>query len=156
RPRLDAALEQPVHEPVVEVEAARLRRPVPVRLHARPRDREPVRVDAEPCEQVEIFAPAVVVVARHIAAVAFDDAAVLPERAPDGRRGAVDGRGALDLVRGGGDTPHELRGEAPGTRSTVHPLTAPSMMPAISCRPATKNSTSSGTVAIAVPARTSE
>ena len=156
RPRLDAAFQQPVDEAVVERDAARVERAAAGGLHPWPGDREAVGVDAQPLQQVEVLARAVVVVARDVAAVSLDDAAVAAERVPDRRRPAVEVRRALDLVRGGRHAPDEVRGEHPRMRRIPHPLTAPSMMPAMSCLPATKNSTSSGTVASAVPASTSE
>ena len=68
RHRLDAALEQPLDEPPVERHAAPVQPPAPVGLHPRPRDREAVRLEPQRRHQVEIAAPAVVVVAGDLAA----------------------------------------------------------------------------------------
>ena len=73
--RLDAAHEQPVDQTLVEVQALRVRRPRPVRLHPRPRDREAVAAQPEARHQVEILVEAVVVVAGDVAVRAVHDGA---------------------------------------------------------------------------------
>ena len=51
---LDAGLEQPVDEPVVEVEAGGVDLPAPGREDARPGDREAVGAEAEPLHQLDV------------------------------------------------------------------------------------------------------
>ena len=63
---------------------------------------------------------------------------------------AVFVRRALDLRGRGRGAPEEGCGER------GHPFTAPAMMPAMSCRPAPMNSTSSGMVAMTAPVSTIE
>ena len=84
---------RPSHEPAVEVEPARLDRPGAGGLHPRPGDREPVRVDAQLGQQVEVLRPAVVVVAGHVTGLAVDHPARrVAERVPDRRAAPVLGR----------------------------------------------------------------
>ena len=59
----------------VEAHARRVERPGAVGLHPRPRDREAVGLQAERRHQVEVLAPAVVVVAGDVAGVAVRDGA---------------------------------------------------------------------------------
>ena len=102
RDRLDAAGEQSVDEPRVEVDAGLVHRPGPGRLDARPRDGEAVRAEAEPGHEVEVALPAVVVIARDVAGVAVPHlAGRLAEGVPDRRPAAVFLRRALDLVGSG-------------------------------------------------------
>src|SRR6185437_6356970 len=63
RERRDPTLEQTLAEPAVEVDPLRIRRPAPVGLDARPRDREAVALEAERAHHVQALAPAVVVLA---------------------------------------------------------------------------------------------
>ena len=55
RDRLDPGGEQRVDEGSVEVDARLARRAPPVRLHARPRDREPIGIDTELGQQRHVF-----------------------------------------------------------------------------------------------------
>lgn len=110
--RGDAGLQQTVHEPVVEVQPRLVDRPVAARHDARPGDREAVRVRAELLDQADVLGNPVVVVTGHIARVAVvDRAGGVRERVPDRGGAAVLGHGSLDLVRGGGDAPGEVRRE---------------------------------------------
>ena len=165
RDRVDAAGEQPVDEPVVEVQAARLDPRAAARQDARPGQREAVGADAQPVEQVEVLAPAVVVIAGDQTVGAVGDVTRhRRERVPDRRAAPVLGRGTLDLVGRRRDSPAEAgredarqrvdKGALPSGRG--HDLTAPSMMPATIWRPATKKMTSNGSVARKAPARTWE
>ena len=71
----DLALAQPLDQQPVVVEAGRVRRAATVGLHARPRDREAVRADAELAQQAQVLVEAVVGVARDVAGVAAADLA---------------------------------------------------------------------------------
>lgn len=127
RGRGDARGEQAVHQAVVEVEPLGVDRAAPRRLDARPRDREPVGVDAEVPHERDVLGPPVVVVAGDVAGVAVADAARrVRERVPDGRSSPVLGRRALDLVRGGGDAPAEAV-------RNPHPAPPPKMRIAFGC-----------------------
>jgi len=109
---LDAARHQAVHQPLVEVESLGVEGARAGGLHTRPRHREAVRVDAQRADHVEVFGPAVVVVASHVAVAGVGNrAGYAAEAVPDGRTFAVLGRGALDLVGAGGDTPDEVTGK---------------------------------------------
>ena len=113
RHRLDAALEQPLDQAAVEAHARRVERPGAVGLHARPRDREAVGLEAQGRHEVEVLAPAVVVIAGDVAGVAVGDGARhAAEGVPDRLAAAVLVRGALDLVGGGGGAEAESGREA--------------------------------------------
>src|SRR6185503_21166227 len=102
----------PLHEPAVEIEALRVRRPAPVGLDARPGDREAVAAQPERAHQLEVAGPAVVVVAGLVAGVTVRD---LPGRAaeavPDRLPATVGVRRALDLEGGRRCTPDEFARE---------------------------------------------
>ena len=100
RDRLDPALQAALDEPPVEGDAARVQRAAPVRLHARPGDREAIGLQPELDHQVEVGRPAVVVIAGDVAGVAVDHGAgLVAEAIPDRLAAPVLARGALDLVR---------------------------------------------------------
>src|SRR4029079_1864319 len=148
RKRCDPALEQALAESAVEVDPLLIRRPAPVRLDPRPRDREAVALEPERAHHVKVLAPAVVVLAGAVAGVAVrDPAGSVREAVPDRLAAAVSLRGTLDLVCGGCRTPHEFVGKA-------HPLTAPFMLPPIIWRPRTRNTIKSGRMDTKVPVRT--
>ena len=87
--------------------------PGAVGLHARPRDREAVGLEAEGRHQVEVLAPAVVVVAGDVAGVAVGDGAGhAAERVPDRLAAPILVHGPLDLVGGGGGAEAESGREA--------------------------------------------
>jgi hypothetical protein len=110
--RRDAGGEQRVGQPVVEVQAGPAGRALPVRLHPRPGDREPVRGQPQAGHQPDVARPAVVVVGRDVAGVAIPDhAGLAAEHVPDRLAAAVLRDRALDLVRGGGSAPREAGGE---------------------------------------------
>src|SRR5690606_31327513 len=103
--RLDAVVQQLVHQPVVERQTRTAGR-APIGLDARPRYGEPVAGQPELGHQPHVVGVAAEVVARLLTGVAAGDRARLrDERVPDGRAAAVDRRAALDLVRRGGRTP---------------------------------------------------
>ena len=111
--RLDARLEKPVDQTVVEVDSALIHTAHAIRQDPRPAEREPVRRDAELHEEPDIVRPPVVVVDCDI------PRNVLPhvpwgvaERVPDGRALPVLVPGALDLIRARGRSEHEPFREA--------------------------------------------
>jgi hypothetical protein len=75
RNRSDAAFEQSVHEAVVEGQSDRRRFAMAVRDHPRPREGEPVRVDVQPCQSIEVLLESMDVVARRFAGRAVLDLA---------------------------------------------------------------------------------
>ena len=84
RAGLDPGGEQLVDQPRVEVEPLRVGLARAERLHARPRDREAVGLQAEPLHQRDVLAEAPVVVAGHVAGVAALHApGLLAEHVPD-------------------------------------------------------------------------
>ncbi len=111
--RLDAGVEQPVHEAVVEVEAGPVGSAGSVGKDPRPCDREPVGADSEPLHQLDVLAPPVVVVARHgrIRPV-LDRPALRGVAVPHGLAAPALVLRALDLQRGRGHTPKEPFREA--------------------------------------------
>ena len=111
-PRLDPPLEQPVDEPVVELQALEVRRTGAGGLDAWPGDAEPIRPEAQRGHEVEVLVETVEVVAGDVAGpTVLGHARRVRVRVPDARSAAVDIDGALDLVRGGGGSPGEARGE---------------------------------------------
>ena len=109
--RRDAAREQPVDEPIVKVEPARIDRAGAARLHARPRDREAIPLQAQLAHQIEVCGQAVIVVASDITVAAVGDrAGHAAEAVPDRRSATVLGHGTFDLVRARRSAPHERRG----------------------------------------------
>src|SRR6185436_9355500 len=107
------ALAQTLGELAVPPQARVVRRAAARRLHPRPGDREAVALDAVRGHEVEVLAPAVVVVARHVAGLAAGDSARgVGEAVPDRLAPAVLGHGPLDLVRRGRDA--EERTGRPG------------------------------------------
>jgi len=100
--------EQLVDEAVVELQARLVHLAGPGRLDARPGDREPVALGAQPRHQRDVLVPAVVVVAGLGATAAVEDPARLGgEGVPDARAPAVLGDRTLDLVRRGAGPEHE-------------------------------------------------
>jgi hypothetical protein len=90
RERSDPRLEEPVHEPLVEVDA----RPVDASGAAgkdpRPGDAEAIRRQAEPLHPVDVFAPAAVVIARNVSGlVRLHPAGRVGEAVPDRGTGPV-------------------------------------------------------------------
>ena len=84
--RLDAGLQQRVHQPGVEVDALGVERPGPARLDPRPGHREPVGLQAEVLDQRDVLGPPVVVIVGDVAGVAVQHLARGPaEGVPDGR-----------------------------------------------------------------------
>ncbi len=107
--RGDAGLQQPVHQPLVEVEPGPVDRAPAGRLHARPGDREPVPVEPQTAHQLHVLGPPMVVVARHPAGVAaLHRAGPVAEVVPHRTAAAVLVDRALDLVGGGGHAPAEV------------------------------------------------
>src|SRR5919204_591664 len=142
----DLALAQPGGETAVEVQALAIRAAAAVRLDSRPRDREAVALQPERPHQVEVLAPAEVVLARGLAGVAAVHVPVLRSEAiPDRLAAPVDLRRALDLVRGGRCAPNKVN----------QPLIAPCMIPPMICLPSTRNTRSSGRIEMKVPVRIS-
>jgi len=110
--RLDAALEQPVDQPRVEVEPGLVHRPGAGRQDASPGEAEPVGPQPELAHQLDVRLPAPVVIARHITGIAvLHPSGGVGEAVPDTGAGAVGERGPLDLIGGGGGAPEESRRE---------------------------------------------
>ena len=134
-PRDDVVLEQLVAEPTIEVQPLLVQRPASARLHARPRDGEPIGVEPQPSHQRDVLAIAVVVVARHVAGIPAErPSESVAERVPDGGSTAVFRGRPLNLVRRGGRPPEETGWERQRI-DTGHALTEPSMMPPMIRRP---------------------
>src|SRR3954449_5635165 len=172
RERNDPSLAQTLGEAPVEVEPLHIRGPAPIRLHPRPRDGEPVSLDPELAHEVEVLAPAEVMLASRLAGGgARNIARAGREAVPDRLAAAVGPRGALDLERRGPGSPDE-RGWGPPRRRqsrrlrswagsgeptpATQPLTAPCMIPPTICRPSTRKTSSRGRIEMKQPVRMSE
>ena len=108
QPRGDAALEQLVDEPAVEVEPPLLDGARAQRLHPRPGDREAVGAQAQLAHERDVLPVAGVVVAGDVAGVAVQHPPRrVAEDVPDRRPPAVRVGAALDLVRRGRRAPGE-------------------------------------------------
>src|SRR5680860_1683542 len=106
-PRRDAAGPQAVDDAIVEIKAGPRGPAAAVRLDPRPGDGEAVRAHAQLRKQVEIGLPAVVVVGCDGPVAAVGDAPRdRSESIPDALSSAAHGRGALDLVGGGRNSPY--------------------------------------------------
>ena len=108
RERLDAVREELVDQPVVEVEALRVRRAGALRKHPRPGDRESIGLDAQRLHQLDVLLVAMVVVVGDVTGSArVRLARRVRESVPDRRRAPVLGRGAFHLIRGRRGSPEE-------------------------------------------------
>ena len=149
RERHDPSLAQTLGEAPVEVEPLHVHGAAPIGLHAWPRDGEAVPLDPELAHEVEVFAPAEVVLAGRLARVAVRDVARAGgEAVPDRLAAAVGPRRALDLEC--------RRSGSPDERGRAHPLTAPCMIPPTICRPSRRKTRSKGRIETKQPVRMSE
>ena len=151
RDRLDAALAQAFAQPPVPVDPRAVQGAAPLGLHPRPGDREAVGLGAERRHQVQVLAPAVVVVAGDVARVAARDRPrTAAERVPDRRAAPVLAHGALDLVRRHRDAEPEAGRERADRRRLErgrrHPFTAPAVRPFTSQRCVRKKAMRTGRV----------
>ena len=97
QPWFDAGGQQLIDQPIVECEARFICGSSPLRQHAWPGNREPIRLNAQPFHQGDILPVTMVVVARDIAGIVVLDFAVLTVDVPDTRSSAVLLRCAFDL-----------------------------------------------------------
>ena len=117
----DAGVEQAVHQTAVEVEPARVHAAAALGQHARPRDREAVRLEPQVLHERDVLAPAAVVVAGDVAGGAALDPARRPGEAVPDRFSAPVGVGrAFDLVGGGRRSPDEAGGKRVASVGAVH------------------------------------
>ena len=126
-----------------------VRRAASVRLDARPGDREAVAPEPERPHQVEVVAPAEVVLAGRVARVAVLDLSGRRAEAVPDRLAAAVGVVAPSIWN--------AAVAAPNTKSdgNLHPFTAPCMIPPMIWRPRTRKTKSSGRIEMNVPVRTS-
>jgi len=111
-PRRDAVRDEPIDQTFVKVEAALLHGAAARRQNARPRGRKPVGGKIAACEQIDMVAPAVVVVAGDVAGVAVLHASRrMGEDIPDAFAASVIVDRAFDLIARGRRAPHEVRGK---------------------------------------------
>src|SRR5262249_61768279 len=103
----------PIYQRIVEVEARLVHRSTPPRQHSRPRDGEAIGIMMQPCHQVEVFLPAVIVVACDVTGASVcDRAGCMAEAIPYGLALTVLACGALDLIGSGGSTPGKIPRES--------------------------------------------
>ena len=123
--RLYTSFQQPVHQPVVEVQAGLVDGTPTLWHHPGPRRREAIGRQSKVLHDPDVVAPPVVVIAGHITGVAVEHPSGDPaETVPNALRPAVLGHRSLDLVGGRGRAPQEIVGEPPGHV----PSTAPSRL----------------------------
>src|SRR6516225_6860751 len=112
QPRRDAVRHEPIDQALVKVEAARLDRAAAGRQNARPRGRKPISGKIAACEQIDIVAPAVIVVAGDIAGIAVLHApGRVGEDVPDALAASVFVDRAFDLIARGRRAPYEVGGK---------------------------------------------
>ena len=106
RIRRNAVRQQLVQQPIIEVEAFRVRRAVSVRKHPWPSDRETIGPDAELPDQTNVFLVSMIMVVGVVGiAAVFDLAWQMRKSIPDRAASSVFKDGALDLIGGRGRTP---------------------------------------------------
>ena len=121
QPRRDAVRDEPIDQALVKVEAARLDRAAARRQNARPRGRKPISGKIAACEQIDIVAPAVIVVAGDIARIAVLHAPRrMGEGIPDAFAASIFVDRAFDLIARRRRAPYKVRGKRTivGSRST--------------------------------------
>src|ERR1051325_4029844 len=97
--RLNPIREQLIDEPIVEVETLRIRWTITVWKHARPGDRETIRLDAERLHQLPVAFVEMVRIGRHGAGcVVNDTAGCVRKSIPDGWATTVFFNSAFDLI----------------------------------------------------------
>src|SRR5262249_33154620 len=108
QPRREAVRDEPIAQALVKVEAARLDRAAARRQNARPRGRKPISGKIAACEQIDVVAPAVIVVAGDIAGIAVLHAPRrVGEDVPDAFAASVFVDGAFDLIARRRRAPYE-------------------------------------------------
>src|SRR5947209_7681561 len=113
--RLDAVGQQFVDQPVVEIEAFRVRRTRPIGKYPRPCNRKPVGLDAQFLDQADVvLVPVIVIVGTVGIAAVRDLAGSVGERIPDRAAPAVFVDGAFDLIGGGSRAPDKTARETGG------------------------------------------
>src|SRR5262249_12545332 len=120
QPRRDAVRHEPIDQALVKVEAALLDRVAAGRKNARPRGRKPISGKIAACEQIDIVAPAVIVVAGDIAGIAVLHApGRVGEDVPDALAASVFVNRAFDLIARGRRAPYEVGGNAPSSSAAA-------------------------------------
>src|SRR5215469_3289642 len=109
QPRRDAVRDEPIDQTLVKVEAALLDRAAAGRQNARPRGRKPISGKIAACEQIDVVAPAVIVVAGDVAGIAVLHAPRrVREDVPDALAASVFVDRALDLIARSRRAPYEV------------------------------------------------
>ncbi len=109
--RLDAVLQQPVHQPVVEGQACRIGRPPAGREEPAPGNAEAIGVEAQLRHQRDIALGQTVVIAGHVARLAVGrPARRMGKTVPDTGAGPVGQRRAFNLIGGGRGAPEKPGG----------------------------------------------
>ena len=97
---LDAGIEQPIDQPIVECESGSVDLPATVGQHARPRDAEAIGLQPDLPHQGDVLAIAMVVIAGNLPAVPFEDrAGARAEDVPRARTAPILACRALDSDR---------------------------------------------------------
>src|SRR5216683_7441916 len=114
REGLNIFRQQRIHQAIIKIQACRIDDATPLGQDTRPGNRETIRAQAKLYHQVGIFLDPVVVVGCHLATLALIGLAWRGcEIVPDAGTPAILASRALDLIRGRGCTPKEMRGKSP-------------------------------------------
>src|SRR5262245_14901405 len=106
KPRCDAVGDEPIDQTLIKVEAALLHGARTGRQNARPRGRKPIGGKIAPYEEIDIVAPAVVMVAGDVARIAVLHASrCMGENVPDAFAASVCVDRAFDLIARGRRAP---------------------------------------------------
>ena len=109
QPRRDGARRKPVDQPIVEIKTARLHDAGAIGQNARPRRREAIIGEAAAREQLDIFRPAMIVVAGDVAGiVALHPSRRMRKDVPDAFAAAVEIDRAFDLIARRRSAPNEI------------------------------------------------
>ncbi len=109
---LDPACLAAINEAVVKIQTLLIDRPETIGNDARPGDRETIGLHPHLLDEIEVFLPAIVMIAGDIAIVTPKDMARhIAEGIPDGGLAAIRLGGTFDLERGSCDAKQEIAGE---------------------------------------------
>src|SRR4051794_40447467 len=106
--RLYAVGAQFIYEPIIEIQALRVRRSRALREDSGPRDGEAIGLDPQRLHQLHVLFVTMIVIVGYVASrVIHDLAGSVREGVPDGRATPVFINRALDLIRGCGRSPEK-------------------------------------------------
>ena len=111
-PRRNSSRQEPIHQPVVEIEPRNVDRTAPGGKDSRPGNAEAVRVQPEGRHHCDVLRVTMIVVARHVGVAAvFDEPRLLRIGVPDRWTPAIDIVGTFNLEGRSGNTPNKTVGK---------------------------------------------